>query len=513
MMFAADLLTHSPRPLQAEADPAALDPWETPISGFFVRSHFDVPIVSRTDGWEIVVDGLVEKPLKLTVAELRKAKQTSFHAVLECSGNGRGLQTPTVPGVPWRKGAVGNAGWSGVALGELLRRAGVKPEGKFVTLTGADAPTKPDVPGFVRSIPLEKALDPATLVALTMNGEALPLLHGGPARIVLPNWYGENWMKWVTKITVTDKEDAGFYMAKGYRMPKQPVKPGEAWDSATGVPVETLLVQSFMTFPRETAVVGPSLQVKGKAFSGSGKIARVVVSVDDGATWRPAEVEAAHADGGWQEFSATLDGLPAGPLTILSRAVDTAGNEQPLEHVWNPSGYLRQAVDRVTVTVAAASLADGRVVLEMKCLTCHARQLIEAQRLTTGQWEKTVEKMAKVFKVQLSEPETKALLAYVSRYSVTSSTVSPAATRYEAEALRFASTAKSGNAQHGASLFKQHCAVCHGAEAQGDQGPRLKSRTVPDLDFRAAVAGGRGIMPPFKTLAAKELDDLQAFLG
>src|SRR5690606_22793000 len=142
----------------------------------------------------------------------------------------------------------------------------------------------PGLPGFVRSIPLAKALDPTTLVALKMNGERLPILHGGPARIVLPNWYGENWVKWVTKITVSAEEDQGFYMAKGYRMPKTPVKPGEAWDSATGTPVETLLVQSLVTWPRERQVVGRAFRIDGKAFSGSGHVAGVKVSLDGGET-------------------------------------------------------------------------------------------------------------------------------------------------------------------------------------------------------------------------------------
>ncbi len=507
------LKRHSSRPLQAESDPAAFEAWETPISGFFVRSHFDVPTAFDPDDWTIVVDGLVNKPLKMTVRQLRQAAQSSFHAVLECSGNGRALQEPGVPGVQWRTGAVGNAGWSGVRLKDLLAKAGVKTEAKFVTFTGADQPAKADVPGFIRSIPLAKALDDQTLLATSMNGAALPLLHGGPVRVVLPGWYGENWVKWTTHVTLTAAEDQGFYMKKAYRMPKTPVKPGEAWDSATGVAVETLLVQSFVDSPRAGATVAPhGLNISGKAYSGSGAIGAVSLSLDGGVTWSPAKLEPQHADGGWQEFSFAAPDLKVGALTIMTRATDATGNEQPLEHTWNPSGYLRQAVERLDVNVDAEAQPSGATVLADKCTLCHSRQLIESQRLTPGQWEKTVDKMVKVFKVELSPGETKALLAYVAKYSPELTKVAPEPVVYASEARRF-ETSRAGDPKHGAKLFAAHCADCHGKEAQGDKGPRLKGRTVPDADFRGAVAVGRGLMPPFAgQLAAKDLDDLQAFL-
>ena len=125
--FAAELLVeHSSRPLQAESSMEALEAWETPISGFFVRSHFDIPAVDVA-AWRLVIDGLVEHPISISLRDLMRLPSVTSHSVLECSGNGRGLQQPTVPGVQWRRGAVGNAEWTGVSINELLKRAGVKP--------------------------------------------------------------------------------------------------------------------------------------------------------------------------------------------------------------------------------------------------------------------------------------------------------------------------------------------------------------------------------------------------
>ena len=147
----SQLMLHSPRPLQAESSNEALIPWETPIDGFFVRTHHPVPAVDF-DSWTLVIDGLVDRPLKLSVKDLQAMTQKSEHAVLECAGNGRGLQTPRVGGLQWGRGAMGNAEWGGVALSDILNKAGIKAAAKFIRVEGADKPAYPKVPGFVRSI-------------------------------------------------------------------------------------------------------------------------------------------------------------------------------------------------------------------------------------------------------------------------------------------------------------------------------------------------------------------------
>ena len=122
------LIERNARPLLAEGSIEALVPWETPIEGFFIRSHHNVMPAALDDSWQISLTGLLAKPKKLTLRELKHRKAVSFHAVLECSGNGRGLFTPQVSGIQWKRGAVGNAEWTGVPLSDLFKDLGVKPE-------------------------------------------------------------------------------------------------------------------------------------------------------------------------------------------------------------------------------------------------------------------------------------------------------------------------------------------------------------------------------------------------
>lgn len=426
------LFEQSPYPVQAEAFTEALVPWETPIEGFFVRSHFGVPQIDEAT-WTLTLEGLVEHPLVLKLADLKKLPRQSFHAVLECSGNGRGQFKPPTPGVQWQKGAVGNAEWTGVSLAAILKKAGVKANARFVTVEGGDTPPQ-NVPKFIRSIPIAKALQENTLLAWGMNRQAIPPAHGGPIRLVLPGWYGETWTKWLTHITLTEEESPNFYMKKGYRMPKTPVKPGEKWDSSTGKPIEELLVQSFVVEPKANQVLPPGkVIVKGKAFSGSGSIQQVQVSSDQGKSWTPAKVEALHPSGGWQEFSASLQVQQLGPLVLWSKASDSAGHEQPTKLQWNPGGYLKNSVDSVTVVVgkkgnvqsATAPIAmrtlvkrkpslEAERVLTFKCAACHARELIDSQTLTAVQWEGVLKKM-EGFGVRLEPDERRVLLNYLNR--------------------------------------------------------------------------------------------------
>jgi sulfite oxidase len=188
------LIVRSQRPLNLETPVAALDHRLTPNELFFVRSHFGAPAVDLNP-WEVEVVGLVRHPLRLTLESLGRLEQARKTAVLQCAGNGRGLYRPRVPGVPWERGAVGQAEWSGVRLVDLLERAGLEEGAAHVHFLGGDAPPSPKIPAFLRSIPLDRARDPATLLALRMNGAPLPAIHGGPVRLVVPGWAGNNWSK------------------------------------------------------------------------------------------------------------------------------------------------------------------------------------------------------------------------------------------------------------------------------------------------------------------------------
>src|SRR5579872_4196322 len=155
--------------------------WLTPLPHFFVRNHMHEPSELSADlnhnDWRLTIGGEVEKPLTLTLAELSKLETHSVVNTLECAGNGRSLHRPQVPGIQWGKGAVGTARFSGPRLRDVLQRAGIKTTGKHVMFRGLDdIPGK--VPAFIRSIPLDKALDADTLIATHMNGAPLTNHHG-----------------------------------------------------------------------------------------------------------------------------------------------------------------------------------------------------------------------------------------------------------------------------------------------------------------------------------------------
>jgi len=180
----------------------------TPVEHFFVRNHMHEPSTVDPGEWRLSIGGEVEKPLTLTLAELTKMEQHTVIDTLECAGNGRAFALPHVPGVQWEKGAVGTARFSGLRLRDVLERAEVRPTGKHVMFRGLDeVPGK--VPAFMRSIPIEKATDGDTLVALHMNGAALNKHHGFPARALVPGWIGAASCKWLTEIKVLDKEFDG----------------------------------------------------------------------------------------------------------------------------------------------------------------------------------------------------------------------------------------------------------------------------------------------------------------
>jgi DMSO/TMAO reductase YedYZ molybdopterin-dependent catalytic subunit len=272
---------------------------------------------------------------------------------MECAGNGRSLQNRKVPGIQWGKGAVGNAKFSGPSLKVVLEKAGVKDTGKHVMFRGLDeVPSK--VPPFIRSIPIEKAIDADTLIATYMNGAPLSRHHGFPARIVTPGWAGAASCKWLTEITVLDKPADGNFMIPGYRMPNTPVKPGEAVKPEDTHSVTGLTVKSLIAVPSDGAKLKPSKQeIKGVAWAGEADIATVEISTDGGSSWTPAELGKDHAKYAWRLWSYAWKPAKSGDYVILCRATDSQGRVQPDAAVWNPSGYLYNAYDQVKVYVQA----------------------------------------------------------------------------------------------------------------------------------------------------------------
>lgn len=326
--------------------------WLTPVPHFFVRNHMFEPTELDAHDWRLSIGGEVEKPITLKLAELSKIETHSVVNTLECAGNGRSLHRPQVPGIQWGKGAVGTARFSGPRLRDVLERAGVKPTGKHVMFRGLDeVPGK--VPPFIRSIPIEKALDADTLIATHMNGSPLPKHHGFPARVLVPGWIGAASCKWLTEIKVLEAEFVGNFMSGGYRIPNQPVKPGETVKPEDTHPLTALNVKSVIAAPTDGAnLKAGNIRVHGAAWAGEADVEKVEISTDGGAAWNSATLGHEQAHYAWRLWAYEWKPGKSGDYTILSRATDSQGRTQPSAAVWNPSGYLNNAIDQVKVHVS-----------------------------------------------------------------------------------------------------------------------------------------------------------------
>src|SRR5215470_12064412 len=347
------LIVRSFRFVDLETPVEYFNTWLTPVPRFFVRNHMHEPSELDAPTWRLTISGEVEKPITLSLADLARLQSHSVVNTLECAGNGRGLYRPQVPGVQWQKGAVSTARFSGPRLRDVLQRAGVKSSGKHVMFRGLDeVPGK--VPPFIRSIPIEKAMDEDTLVALNMNGAALTKHHGLPARALVPGWIGAASCKWLTEIKVLDKEFDGNFMNPGYRMPNQAVKAGEAVKVEDTHPATALNVKSLIASPRDGAnVKSRAIHIQGVAWAGEADIEKVEISTDSGATWQLAQLGKDRSHYAWRLWSYSWQAPKAGDYTITSRATDTAGRVQPDSVQWNPSGYLINTADQVKIHVQA----------------------------------------------------------------------------------------------------------------------------------------------------------------
>ncbi|MDE2579821.1 MAG: molybdopterin-dependent oxidoreductase [Hyphomicrobiales bacterium] len=347
------LLELSQRPPNYETPVSYFTGPITPNDAFFVRYHLsEIPQIDAAK-WTLNVAG--KNKISLTLADLKQMPATEVTAVCQCSGNRRGLSNPHVAGVQWGYGAMGCAKWKGVRLKDILEKAGVPDGSVEVSLNGADGPPLDKTPDFVKSIPLWKAMDENTIIAYEMNGEPLPHFNGAPARVVAPGWTATYWMKSITDIALLDKPFDGFWMKSAYRVPLglfPAIDRFTTQETATNTPITEIMVNSLITAPADGARIAKgALNVAGLAWDGGRGIDRVDISLDGGATWRPAtlgEDLGRFAFRPWR-FVAQAQ---KGPLTILSRATNRAGQTQVAKALFNPAGYHHNVVNAVSVTVA-----------------------------------------------------------------------------------------------------------------------------------------------------------------
>jgi sulfane dehydrogenase subunit SoxC len=328
-------------PLNAETPLSALRERITPARSFYVRSHFPPP-TADPDRWTVQIGGAVQSERNVSVAELRALGKVVRTVTLECAGNGRRRMNPVPPGTPWDLGAVGTARFGGASLRDLLLPLGIASDAVEVLFHGADAD---DESGYARSLPVEAALDPDTLLVWEMNGAPLPPEHGAPVRLVVPGWYAMASVKWLAKVEVITSPFTGRFQTEDYVYLDEPY-------TADGTPVRRIRVRSLITSPAaEQTLQGGPMEVTGSAWSGTGPVVGVQFSSDGGATWHAAEVEPASSPHAAQRWSAGWHPERPGRYLLIARATDAAGNRQPLEPRWNRLGYGNNACHRVPVTV------------------------------------------------------------------------------------------------------------------------------------------------------------------
>jgi len=345
------LLQMNGYPIDAETPLELLgETYITPNDLFFVRHHWN-PVFPDAATWALKVDGEVERPLALSLGDLKAMPRASATCVLQCAGNGRALHRPIVPGVQWTYGAAGNARWTGVRVRDVLEKAGLKAGAKHLHTFGTDKPPE-KVPPFHRSLELDKVREDG-IIAFEMNGAPLPLLHGAPARLVVPGWAGDHWMKWLDRISPQPSAQTGFYMDTAYRFPKNPGEPGVTFKPDEMSPVTELFVKSNITEAPPRARVGRKATIRGIAFSGAPDVARVDVSDDGGKTWAAATLGKDHDPFAWRLWSFAYLPKAAGKTTLVARATDSRGSVQPKDAVWNQSGYFYNAWPSVEIEVSA----------------------------------------------------------------------------------------------------------------------------------------------------------------
>jgi len=327
----------------------------TPNDAFFVRYHLaGIPLEIDPDTFTLEVKGKVDKPLKLSLAELKRMPSVEIVAVNECSGNSRGFFEPRVAGGQLGNGAMGNARWRGVALKAVLDRAGVQKDARQVTFNGLDGPVVDKTPDFVKALDIDQARNGEVMLAYSMNGQDLPFLNGFPLRLVVPGYYGTYWVKHLSEITVIDSVFDGFWMKSAYRIPDNDcncTEPGTP--PKTTIPIGRLTVRSFITSLGNDAKVaaGQPIALKGIAFDGGTGIKEVAVSTDDGESWTPAKLGQDLGKFSFREWQLPVT-LAAGPHELKVRATNNGGQTQPMKPLWNPAGYLRNVVETTHVTAA-----------------------------------------------------------------------------------------------------------------------------------------------------------------
>ena len=356
------LIRLTDKPVQLETPRALLGTAITTNAAFFVRWHLpNLPGSVDLSTFRLSVEGSVDKPLQLSVADLASRKDvTTVVAACQCAGNSRSYFQPRVPGGQWGNGAVGCASWTGVPLKALLAEAHVSiGTAGFVQFQGLDTGNGPDGKpshSYMKSIPLGESVLDRALVVFAMNGEPLHPLHGFPLRLVVPGWYSDYWVKTLASVRVEGKVDDNFWTATAYRVPNNPQATTTPQEVAGGkletVPITAMLPRSFLISPDGDLKVpaGMPTILSGIAWSGAA-VSKVEVSVDEGKTWQAAKLGPDLGPYAFRTWQLPWTPAKAGTYTIAVRATDATGATQTDDARWNAGGYLWNQIERQPVVV------------------------------------------------------------------------------------------------------------------------------------------------------------------
>lgn len=347
------------RPLNAETPVTLLDSDFTPTEHHFVRNNGHVPERAEKqdlNGWSLTIDGEVNKPLQLTLDQIKKNYKNYTRAlVLECAGNGRSGFNPPTSGNQWTLGGVGCAKYTGVLLKDVLKDAGVKSSAVYLGYIAEDPHLSraANKNAISRGVPIAKALDENTLLVWDMNGVPLPAMHGWPLRLMCPGWPASTSGKWLKRLWIRDREHDGEKMTgMSYRMPKYPVAPGTEVPPQDMAILEEMPVKSNITNPASGFEVplNGTLSIRGHAWSGAGDVTAMHVSYDFGTTWIKCDLKKPVNKYAWQRWTAEIKLPKKGYYEIWARATDNTGKMQPmLVPGWNPEGYCNNAMQRIAI--------------------------------------------------------------------------------------------------------------------------------------------------------------------
>jgi len=338
------LIVRSGRPVNLEARLADLKDFYTPEELFYVRNNYDAAPIDPAQ-WSLKIEGEAGNPVVLRLDDLRKLPMLTQDVTLECAGNGRSFHRPRASGIQWEHGAVGNAAWKGVRLADVLALATPTASAQHVAFDGADTPPTPQAPDFIRSVPMWKALERHTMIALEMGGKPIPHLHGGPARVVVPGFVGSASIKWLERLMLLTEEFNGFYMKSNYTAPR-------ADNDKEIYSLQSLEVKSVIVGPADGArLPAGRTPVWGWAWSGEGELTGLDVSTDGGQTWTPGKFTGPWGRYSWRKWEHEWD-AKAGTHTVMARATDSLGRVQPTTRASNRLGYRWNVIHAVKVDVA-----------------------------------------------------------------------------------------------------------------------------------------------------------------